>query len=179
MKVYTKTGDLGQTSLLSGARVLKNDLRLITYGAIDEAMSHMGELYAFIPKSDPFANIKEEVSKVMSYCFDCQTDFANDTNTIDDRTTEHHVSFLERAIDYYISKLPKQNAFILPTGQVLSAKAHVCRSVIRRAESHAVTFINEKPYNEHAYMFLNRLSDYFFVLAKYINFITNTPELEV
>ncbi len=179
MKVYTKTGDLGTTSLLSGTRVPKNHIRIVAYGTIDEALSHMGDMYSFIPNNEMFSMIKKEIEVVMRYCFYCQTDFASDVLSIPFKTKAEHVSFLENAIDFYISKLPKQDHFILPTGQVLSAKAHICRSVIRRAEISVVSLIETEEYNMHAYFFLNRLSDYFFVLAKYINFLTNTKEIQV
>jgi cob(I)alamin adenosyltransferase len=161
MKIYTKTGDEGETSLLTGARVAKNDSRIDAYGTIDELNSHLGVARAAWPESpiDPI------LAAVQDDLFDLGAHLAAAGDSRFPGVHPDRVTALEEAIDAMESELQPLRNFILPGGSVAAAQLHVCRTVCRRAERLAVA-IHEA---QDGIRYLNRLSDYLFVAARYTN----------
>lgn len=168
MNVYTKGGDKGSTSIIGGSRVSKNDSRVAAYGSIDEVNSWIGVIIAEL--NPEFKDLKEQLTQIQILLFDCGTDFATPEGTRDYVITQASVDQLEKLIDSYSEKLPPLEKFILPGGHLTASHLQVARTVARRAEREAAQLIVEKvPVNMHAFQVLNRLSDLFFVLARYIN----------
>ncbi|NDW18367.1 cob(I)yrinic acid a,c-diamide adenosyltransferase [Dysgonomonas sp. 216] len=166
-KIYTKTGDAGKTSLVGGKRVAKTHIRLEAYGTVDELNSFLGFLICEVET--------EEVAKVLSFVqhklFNVGSYLATDTETtaVRDKSIiyDKDIAVLEREIDRMDSEVPPLKQFVLPGGSEAASRAHICRTVCRRAER-CIHRINEiSPVDEHVLMFMNRLSDYFFMLARY------------
>lgn len=160
MKIYTKTGDKGTTSLASGERVSKTDARLDAYGTSDELNSFVGFLRAAI--SDP--EIDAQLYSVQNRLFDIGATLAGAPTPIPDDC----IQTLEHWIDAMQAELPPLRAFILPAGSEVISRCHLCRTVCRRLERACLRIegINESANSELIY--INRLSDYFFVLARRI-----------
>lgn len=172
--VYTRSGDKGRTSLMSGQRVSKGSLRLNTYGTADELNSFVGMLRAFIPKE---VGQDKTLEMIQDRLFSCgaylATDFRGQKAEFDvpSGVTKEDIKTLERQIDIMDSELPKLNEFILPAGGQATSVAHVCRTVARRAERAIYQLLDADPEAEieaGVKNFINRLSDYFFVLARVI-----------
>lgn len=172
MKIYTKTGDKGQTSLLGGQRVNKNHPKLEAYGTVDELNSHIGLLLSFI-KKDIQDSEKEQnfLLQIQNHLFllgshlACLNDFDLKKFKVVDFSLEK-ISNLEDSIDQLEKNLKPLKNFILPGGSTSSSQAHICRTICRRAERLVATLENQDPIG---LMYLNRLSDYFFVLARHFN----------
>lgn len=170
MKIYTKTGDKGETSLFNGARVPKSDIRVEAYGNVDELNSYIGLITTFdIPKD--VCEVLEKISRVL---FEIGTDLA--TPIANSRKTKRvkrlgyeSINFLEEKIDHYSAKLPELRNFILPGGSSESAWLHIARTVCRRAERRVVELSQKEEINPNIVVFFNRLSDLLFVMARYIN----------
>ena len=165
MKIYTKTGDKGTTSLLSGTRVSKADMRLDAYGTLDELNSWLGVLAAELPtNSFPLlTKIQSELFSMGSYlALEGEATFPMPKLDLD------LVNALERQIDSWNEQLPELKNFILPSGSKASSMAQVARTITRRAERRVVALANEVEVKEEIPVFLNRLSDFFFVLARFI-----------
>jgi cob(I)alamin adenosyltransferase len=177
MKIYTKSGDKGSTSLFGGERISKADLLLEIYGTIDELNSFIG-----IAASKTLQEGTVSLEKIQKTLFGLGALFATmpkdwkKFNIQENFSTE--TGYLEAEIDRMTEQLPELKNFILPKGDSGSA-VHVCRSVCRRVERKVVRYINlHDGYNvESALIYLNRLSDYFFTLARYENFKTGTTEI--
>ncbi len=168
MKIYTKTGDKGQTSLIGGTRVSKADLRLDTYGTTDELNSFVGLL-----RAEPLsADINELLCVVQNKLFNLGAYLATDTTkhtpVEDILLTEADVQCLEQAIDAYSEKLPPLRGFVLPAGTRGVALAHVCRTITRRLERRMVELLGETAHDLICLQYVNRLSDLFFILARKI-----------
>lgn len=172
--VYTKTGDKGQTSLVSGQRVSKGSLRLNTYGTVDELNSFIGLLRALLP-----TNVEqlETLAMIQNRLFSCgaylATDFRGQKKTFDmpSGITEEDIRLLEHQIDAMDAQLPRLRAFILPAGGKATSVAHICRTITRRCERAIYQLLDEDPgadIEPEVRYFINRLSDYFFVLARTI-----------
>jgi cob(I)alamin adenosyltransferase len=182
MKVYTGSGDQGRTSLLSGERVLKSHLRIEACGDIDELNSLMGVLAAILPEHS--GEINEEIRQIQSVLlligawFSTTPDAPIRSNI--KQVTDKQISFLEDAIDRMENQLPELKNFILPGGHLSAALAHVARSVCRRLERTAVRLEvkNDDPHrsSNKAIVFLNRLSDYLFVTARYCNRLSGVTD---
>lgn len=175
MKIYTKTGDQGKTSLFGGRRISKDDLRIEAYGTIDELNSHVGML-----SSGLFAEQKEKLQKIQNYLFVIGSNLAADPNEINLKIPElenDQIIYLETEIDRMEATLNPLRYFILPGGDAGSAQAHLCRTVCRRAERRTVSLSQLEPVNDHILIYLNRLSDYFFVLARYISHLNGSEEI--
>ncbi|HIY58236.1 MAG TPA: cob(I)yrinic acid a,c-diamide adenosyltransferase [Candidatus Tetragenococcus pullicola] len=174
MKIYTRTGDAGQTSLQNGQRVAKDDARISAYGTLDELNSLVG-LIASEKNLDP--EIKNELTKIQVFIFDCSTDVAvPDKKEADYLISKEATIWLENLIDKHSKSLSVLHNFILPGGSKTSAQLHLARTITRRAERMMVGFQKEGKVNPHALSFINRLSDYFFVVARYINHKEDIPE---
>lgn len=167
MKLYTKTGDKGQTDLIGG-RVSKSSLRVDVYGNIDESVSLMAEINSLLECEPKLEDVYDDFSRLIHIIFDTGHDFALVSST-EYYITELHVSLIEKLIDSYQEKAPGFDGFIIPGGSLISAKINVLRTVIRRCERLATKLNEVEPVNENALVYLNRLSDFFFIAARYVN----------
>jgi len=177
MKIYTKTGDKGETGLFGGERVSKASLRLAAYGTIDELNSFIG--YAITEVID--VSVKENLSKIQNYLFTVGSDLATPesekaTKLNIQRTPETFYKEIEKMIDKYDAQLEELRNFILPGGSKSSALLHVCRTVCRRAEREVVALKSSVTIGDNIIIFLNRLSDLFFVLSRFENKVSNHPD---
>ena len=175
-KVYTKTGDKGQTSLVGGVRTSKADVRIEAYGTVDELNAQLGLLAAYMPEGPD----RDTICHIQAVLFNVGTNLATDTSTtplypsamLPPGETER----LENEIDSMLALMPEAQGFILPGGSVAAAEAHVCRTVCRRAERRVVALAETADVTDDVQRYLNRLSDYLFVLAKKINFMDGRSE---
>lgn len=176
-KIYTKTGDNGTTSLVGGIRANKDSARLEAYGTIDELSSHIGLLSALLAEKNIAMPI---LDRIQSCLFNVGTYLATDTSQTpvydSAKLPDGEISLIEQEIDTILPTLPELNSFVLPGGSVAAAQCHVARTVCRRAERCIVTLSHETDLNPEMLRYVNRLSDYFFVLARKINFLTHTEE---
>ncbi len=169
MKIYTKTGDLGETSLLGGARVPKDHLRVAAYGDVDETNAALGAVRALaLP---PLETLLLAIQKDL---FAIGAQLADPTHKVASKrakaaVTAAHVRRLEKAIDAREAKLPPLRCFVLPGGAPAAAFLHQARTVCRRAERSVVTLAREADVDPRIIVYLNRLSDLLFVLARFEN----------
>lgn len=174
MKIYTKKGDSGETSLFGGTRVPKSSLRIEAYGTVDELNSMIGlaSSYSLSPKGTVW------VRKVQEFLFVLGADLATppSSDTRIERIGEEEIKHLEEAIDEMEEELEPLKNFILPGGAHAGATLHVARTVCRRAERAAVACGEQENISDYTVKFLNRLSDFLFVLARYENKYDATPE---
>ncbi|WP_242217234.1 cob(I)yrinic acid a,c-diamide adenosyltransferase [Bacillus cereus group sp. BfR-BA-01380] len=176
MKLYTKTGDRGRTSLIGG-RADKDDLRVEAYGALDEANSFIG--YAMTLLQDEwFQDIYQELEKIQHELFDCGGDLAIVKKKIPYKVMEDIITFLEKRIDVYTEEAPPLERFILPGGSEGAAIIHIARTVIRRAERCIVSLKKQDEINEYVLQYINRLSDYLFAVARVVNARSNVKDVE-
>ena len=174
MKIYTKTGDDGKTSLFDNSRVWKSNQRIMSYGSVDELNSTLG--VAISMDLDP--QIKEILIKIQNDLFVVGSDLANpDMTNTKIRTTESMVTSLENYIDEFESELSDLNSFILPGGTLASSILHLSRTVSRRAETYVVALSLDEEINKIAGIYLNRLSDLLFVLARALNKRRGTDDI--
>ncbi len=176
LKVYTKVGDGGETFTLGGIKVRKDDLRIKVYGEIDELTSWIGVIISHlddVQSMDERNRILEFLKFIQNKLFDTGTVVIG--MVIDE--IDSWVLEIEKEIDYIESKLKPIRKFILPGGSKLSSFAHVARCVCRRAERSAVELSFKANVDKRIIKFLNRLSDYLFVLARYFNFLLNTEDI--
>ncbi len=177
-KIYTKTGDLGKTSLIGGTKVPKSDIRIETYGTVDELNSHIGLV------SDYLNNIQIKIflKEIQDRLFTIGSSLACDPDKepmmkIPD-LKEEDVYVLEREIDRMNDELPVMKNFILPGGHPAVSAAHITRCVCRRAERWCVNMQEHEVFVDPLIIrYLNRLSDYLFVLARYIGHILKVAEI--
>lgn len=182
MKVYTGGGDRGRTSLFSGERISKDDIRVEAYGDVDELNSLLGALIAALPEG--CAERAEELHRVQGDLFRMGASLATtgeDPSFADTRVfAAENARFLEAAIDGMDAQLPQLTRFIMPGGHPAACLSHLARCVCRRAERHTVRTVQPSPAEAEAYagvlVYLNRLSDYLFMLARLCNHATGTPD---
>lgn len=178
MKIYTKTGDKGETGLFGGERISKDSLRISAYGTIDELNSYIG--YTITETKDE--SIKKNLSLIQNYLFTVGSDLATpetekNTKLKIQRTPESFYIEIERMIDKYEAELEELKNFILPGGSKSSALLHICRTICRRAEREVVALKKTVTIGENIIIFLNRLSDLFFVLSRFENKVSNHPDV--
>lgn len=176
MKIYTKTGDKGETSLLGGKRVFKNCVEMEAIGEVDELNSSIGLLVAHLDKD---SEEKKCLQKIQNKLFDIGSNLAAvQTDIIKvPQINTNDLEFLENRIDKMTAELPELTQFILPGGSVQASLAFQARAICRRAER-VVTKLNQHyELNENIPKYLNRLSDYLFTLARYFNKIENIEEI--
>jgi cob(I)alamin adenosyltransferase len=183
-KIYTGGGDRGKTSLFSGERISKSAAQLRSYGNLDELNSIIGALIATLPAEQHL--LQDELYGVQSDLFHLSAWLATSPNSpVTENLTEissDKITKLEHAIDWISDQLPDLNGFILPGGHISSAWAHVARTVCRRSERDVVEFYEQSFKGQvvqrylNIVVYLNRLSDYFFVLARYCNLIYGVAE---
>jgi cob(I)alamin adenosyltransferase len=167
MKIYTKKGDLGETSLLGGQRVPKSHLRIESYGTVDELNSNVGLLRSFW--EDENDNLILE--SIQNQLFNLGSLLAIGTSKTEIKLPQigtNEIDLLEQEIDLHESNLKPLKSFVLPSGSTAAAQAHICRCVCRRAERICVELHSVDTINPVLIGYLNRLSDYFFVLARKI-----------
>lgn len=176
--LYTRTGDTGTTSLVGGERVLKDNIRIESYGTIDELNSNIGMLLALIGDDN---EQRATLTFVQNKLFNIGAYLA--TNNQDNAHTEcaglgmQAIEALERQIDILDSLVPPLRAFLLPAGGRAAAQSHICRTVCRRAERRITTLSHEAYVDPHLLRFVNRLSDYLFVFARFNSLKDNASEL--
>ncbi len=163
MKIYTRTGDTGETSLFGGTRVAKNDPRIDAYGTVDELNAFIGVARASWPRSP----IDALLGEIQSDLFDVGAQLASPGSTQFPGVNPERVTALEQAIDAMDRELPALKSFILPGGTLAAAQLHAARTICRRAERLVVALGDEETKNTIVY--LNRLSDYLFIAARYAN----------
>ena len=171
MKIYTKTGDKGDTGLIDGSRISKADLRITAYGEVDEANSHIGLIISNIEKNSIFDDVKKILLNVQQDLFVLGAELANPNTLKDDNmlVKREMISTIEKYIDNFEFELAPISNFILPGGSIESSLLHICRTVVRRAETSAVALAKEQKINQEILTYLNRISDLFFVLARLTN----------
>ena len=166
MKIYTKTGDKGTTSLIGGKRVLKNSDKLNAYGSIDELNSFLGLLRAKTTDE----NIKNEILDIQNTLFNVGAHLALDENVekIPEfaQINDEKIKKIEDLIDFFQENLPKITNFIIYGENELSAICHVCRAICRRAEREIITVNQQYNIDNNIVIYVNRLSDFLFVLAR-------------
>ena len=182
-KLYTKTGDRGETSLVSGKRLSKSDERISLYGELDELNSQVGVIVSYLKKSDFTlkAEILDLFQRIQSDLFCLGSLFACEVENWEKFKLKQiqleDVKRIEPAIDLYASTLPKLKNFVLPGGAIASAHTHVARTVCRRVERQAVAFSKNNTLPDNSMLYLNRFSDFLFVIARYINLEFNEAEI--
>ena len=174
MKVYTKTGDAGTTSLVGGKRVPKDCARLESYGTVDELNAHVGLLLTYVSENQD----RECLISIQNRLFVVGAQLATEAPNVPSSViTDDDVTNLENNIDKASEGLPKWRGFTLPGGCREAAEAHVCRTVCRRAERRILTLNFEEKVDPQLIKYINRLSDYFYVLALRLNFLHGTEEI--
>lgn len=176
-KVYTKTGDQGETSIIGGIRVKKSCERLEAYGTVDELSSHLGLLASMLPDGEDKDLIIRIQNNLFSVCSNLATDQSQTPLYDSARLPDGEIQVLEHKVDEIMNLLPERQGFILPGGTQAAAQAHVCRTVCRRAERRIVALSEVAQISPETQQYVNRLSDYLFVLAKKINFNTGVSEI--
>jgi cob(I)alamin adenosyltransferase len=174
-KIYTKTGDKGTTALFGGKRVSKDFEQIEAYGNIDELNSFVGLLRDYLEETGSFQNIIDELIFIQDRLFSIGSHLATEFDKLE-KLKEHlpplndeDIQKLEKSIDEMESELEPMKYFILPGGNKIVSYCHIARCVCRRAERSIVKFTHIQPEIEpHILPYLNRLSDYFFVLARYL-----------
>ncbi len=178
-KVYTRRGDKGMTDLVGGVRISKTDIRLEAYGTIDELSSHLGLLVAMMSPADD--TDRQIVLRIQNNLFNVGTHLATDQSQTplyaSARLPEGETTLLEQRIDAINALLPEPQGFVLPGGTMAAAQCHVCRTVCRRAERRIDALAEKATVGPDIVEYVNRLSDYLFVLAKIINFNAHHDEI--
>tara|TARA_Y100000996_G_scaffold114507_1_gene84918 strand:+ start:165 stop:701 length:537 start_codon:yes stop_codon:yes gene_type:complete len=174
MKIYTKTGDEGKTSLFDNSRVWKSDQRIMSYGAVDELNSSLGIALSLELDSE----IKDILIRVQNDLFIVGSDLANPKMSDKKiRTIPDMITFLEQKIDLLEPQLEPLTSFILPGGTLLASILHLSRTIARRAETHVIALSQNEEINRDAAIYLNRLSDLMFIMARAINQRKNISDI--
>lgn len=171
-KIVTKTGDKGETSLSGTERVSKDHPRIQTVGTADELNSNIGLLMAHLPTN--LADIKDELFKIQHHLFNLGGELVMPEYSF---IKADMVTFLEERIVEYNEALPYLKEFILPSGSIPTCHAHICRTITRRLEREMITLHQQEALNENLLQYINRLSDYFFVLSRTIARDTQDAEI--
>ena len=165
MKIYTKTGDIGETSLFGGKRVMKSALRIESYGTVDELNSYVGLVRDVLTDEKQRELLKEIQDRLFTVGATLASDPGNDSLKVPD-IHEGDIELLETAMDEMDKQLPPLTHFVLPGGHVHVSYCHLARTVCRRAERLVVALNNQSELSPLVIKYLNRLSDYFFVLGR-------------
>lgn len=177
MKIYTKTGDKGETGLFGGERVSKHSTRLDAYGSVDELNSFIGLAITEIQNGE----IKNILKDIQQKLFVVGSDLAAPQTEKNEklkitRTPDNYIGETEKLIDKFDSQLNELKNFILPGGSKGAALLHICRTIARRAEREIVALKNTDEIGDNIVIYLNRLSDLFFVLSRFENKHLNIPD---
>jgi len=176
MKIYTKTGDKGTTALYGGKRLSKGDLEIEAYGTVDELNSYIGLVNTYLEEKE----YHDLLTDIQSRLFDVGTHLAAETgkkNLVLPEIPEAKITLLEQYIDKMNERLPELKFFILPGGNRAAAVAHIARTVCRRAERCIVRLSEQDEVEPILIQYLNRLSDFLFVLARKFAHDANEPEI--
>jgi cob(I)alamin adenosyltransferase len=184
MKIYTKTGDDGTTGLFGGTRVPKHHIRIDSYGTVDELNSWLG----LIRDQDIDQNSKQQLITIQEHLFTVGAILATDPEKEIlkngkqrlkiTKVGNEEINFLEVAIDEMDSQLPQMTHFILPGGHTTVSYCHIARTVCRRAERISTLLFENEPFDSNVLSFLNRLSDYLFVLARKLSYNLKVNEIK-
>jgi len=176
IKIYTKTGDSGETSLFAGGRVYKDAARVEAYGTVDELNACLGMICAQLASDDVLECLQRIQTELFDLGADLATPLSATTRKEIPRAREEQTTRMEGWIDQYSEGLPVLTQFILPSGSLPGATLHFARTVCRRAERQVVTLSREEEINPEIVRYLNRLSDLLFVLARVVNQRARIPE---
>ncbi len=168
MKLYTRGGDQGETSLIGG-RTMKDDPRVEAYGTIDELNSFTGQAVACLEGQELLADLKQMLIMIQHELFDCGADLAYAKQGFSLKITSAAVEQLEGWIDQLTEEAPDLTKFILPGGTTAASVLHICRTVCRRAERRIITARKQHPLSEQVLAYINRLSDFYFAAARIAN----------
>lgn len=177
MKIYTRTGDEGQTGVIGG-RCNKDDVRVEAYGTVDELNCFVGQAMSFM-EEEVYSDLKKDLLQIQHELFDCGSDLAllkQDLRPY--KVTAPMIDQLEVWIDKYDEETPDLTRFILPGGNQVASALQVCRTVCRRAERRIVTLAGEQEINVEVRRYINRLSDVFFTIARTANLRGQVPDVE-
>lgn len=182
MKIYTKTGDRGTTSLIDGSRVYKDDLRVEAYGVIDELNSIIGIILCYLKseKDKDNLNIEIRLIEIQKDLFEIEANLADPKANLDKELAlnlEQHTYDNEKFIDKLAQSLPVLKNFILPGGNVIASFSHLARTIARRGERLVVKLSKKEDILKENLIYLNRLSDLFFTLSRFINYKENIKEI--
>ena len=179
MKIYTKTGDKGETGLFGGERVKKNSDRIEAYGTIDELNSFIGLAITEVTNEEIISLLEKLQNQLFVVGSDLATPYTDKVKNYQiQRVPEEFYVDIEKKIDYFTDKLEELKYFILPGGSKGAALLHVCRTISRRAERRVVALNSTVKITGNIVIFLNRISDLFFVLARYENKSLNIPDVK-
>ncbi|AJW70887.1 cob(I)yrinic acid a,c-diamide adenosyltransferase [Nitrosopumilus adriaticus] len=174
LKIYTKTGDDGNTGVQGNLRISKSHPRIIAYGTVDEANAALGIVLTNSLDED-IANI---LTLVQNELFLVGADLSNpNLNDIKNRVSLEMIQNLESTIDKFESELPPLTNFILPGGDIAASQLHYVRTIVRRAETHVVQLSEKNEINSNCIIYLNRLSDFLFVVSRLINKRKNRDDI--
>jgi cob(I)alamin adenosyltransferase len=187
VKIYTKTGDKGETGLFGGERVEKTNIRVEAYGTVDELNAAIGVVVAQLNDLTSYSEIKDELETIMHDLYDIGALLATPKNTKVNRGQLIHQKLplylnkrtekIEKAIDAFMKKVPPLQAFILPGGGRTGSLLHQVRTICRRAERRVVALSKEDTVPVEILVYMNRLSDLFFALALFVNHKENKKEI--
>ncbi|GFN35238.1 cob(I)yrinic acid a,c-diamide adenosyltransferase [Tepidimicrobium xylanilyticum] len=165
MSIYTKTGDKGTTSLFDNKRVSKDDIRVESYGTVDELVSFLGLAKNYVDDEKIFNIIQTVQNKLFTLASILATE---DEKNIKYRIVEEDIEYLEKHIDEYMRKLGNPTGFIIPGSGKKSGYLHVCRTICRRAERRIITLSKETELDSLIIKYINRLSDLIYALARFL-----------
>jgi cob(I)alamin adenosyltransferase len=178
-KIYTKTGDAGNTSLIGGTKVPKSHIRISAYGTVDELNAFIGLLNDQLSDTHSREMLREIQDRLFTIGSSLACDPEKEIAMQIPDLKESDILLLEKEIDAMNEKLPEMKSFILPGGHVAVSTAHVCRTVCRRAERIIVELDSIQPLGQPLIVkYINRLSDYLFVLARYLGFLLGAEEVK-
>ena len=179
MKVYTKTGDRGMTSLIGGKRVEKYHPRIEAYGTVDELMSHIAYLRDEMNGQIDLLPYRNDLLDILDHLMRCCSLIAAEEDVTKQlpEVNATHISFLEQRIDDMQASVKPIDKFTLPGGHPLVSLSHICRTVCRRAERRTIEAASENAVDEVVMIYLNRLSDYFYLLGRKLSDEFNVKEL--
>jgi cob(I)alamin adenosyltransferase len=177
IKIYTKTGDNGTTSLLGGTKVLKSDLRIEAYGTVDELNSYIGLCRDLVTDDAVKNTLREIQDRLFTIGASLACDPAKEAKIKIPDLKEDDVKLLENEIDRMNQVLPDLKSFILPGGHTTVSHLHIARCVCRRAERCCVRLQEGNMEDDFTVKYLNRLSDYLFILARYTGHVLNANEI--
>ena len=183
MKIYTKTGDSGESSLFGGTRVSKAHWRLEVYGTLDELNCHLGKALSELDYTELQAQSPSDLINQLIKCQETLFTIGSHLASENEKAKSYLPPFqeslileLEQAMDKMNEELPALKSFILPSGHLAACSLHICRTITRRAERRLVAHNQVAELNPSLLRYLNRLSDYFFVASRYINHIAKMRE---
>lgn len=176
-RIYTKTGDKGKTALIGGTKVSKADLRIESYGNVDELNSYIGLCKDLLADEHTGKILQEIQDRLFTVGSVLAQDPDKQTKMALPDLHEEDIVLLEKEIDAMTEKLPEMKSFILPGGTVATSHLHIARCVCRRAERSVIRLMEASPVEDIVPKYLNRLSDYLFVLARFTNQLSNVEDI--